>query len=95
MLYNTKSVISSSGWHFVNEAQDHVQLEVLEAFAESAQHNLFCGDIDLEIDWLLFQSGISTAAIRFIKFHKDKNWLPCTLPNSLKAYNKGECAYGI
>ncbi len=93
MLYNTKPVLSSSDWYFANWVRDHVQWEVLAVFAESAQRNINWGNIDPEIDWLTYHTGITNAAIRWMNVHTDQNWFPHNLPATTERYNNGEYDY--
>jgi len=90
MLYNTKPVLSSSDWYFANWVRDHVQWEVLRVFNEAAALDIHWGDIDPEIDWDLFQEGITLAVIRWIIDHTEDTWRPHNLPSTWEGYLNGD-----
>ena len=90
MLYNTKPCLCSSEWYFANWVRDHVQWEVLATFNQAAELGIDWSKIDTEIDWALFQEGVTAAGVRWtINAHKDGNWLPHNLPFTYAEYVKG------
>lgn len=93
MLYNTKPVLSSSDWYFANWVRDHVQWEVLSVFADVARYKLKWDEIDPEIDWIRYQTGITNAIIRWINVSDEKKWLPHNLPETYERYLRGEYDY--
>ncbi len=95
MLYNTKPVLSSSDWYFANWVRDHVQWEVLSVFAEVAHHQLKWDEIDPEIDWIRYQTGITNAIIRWINLREENRWLPHNLPETYPRYLRGEYEYAF
>lgn len=95
MLYNTKPVLSSSDWYFANWVRDHVQWEVMSVFADVAQHNLKWDQIDPEIDWIKYQTGITNAIIRWMNVGEESDWLPHNLPETYDRYLRGEYDYAF
>ncbi|MFY0651762.1 MAG: hypothetical protein JXQ96_06995 [Cyclobacteriaceae bacterium] len=93
MLYNTKPVLSSSDWYFANWVRDHVQWEVLAVFSDVANNNLKWDEIDPEIDWLKYQTGITNAIIRWLNISSERKWLPHNLPETYEGYINGEFDY--
>ncbi len=89
MRYNTKPCLCSSDWYFANWVRDHVQWEVLETFALSAQHGIDWALIDPEIDWARYQHGITAAALNWMLDHRTQNWLPHNIPSSLALFEQG------
>jgi hypothetical protein len=89
-LYNTKPCLCCSDWYFANWVRDHVQWEVLTSFASSAALGFEWNKIDPEIDWRLFQEGVTTAVFRWMVDHRDNTWRPHNLPLTYKPYLAGE-----
>ena len=89
-IYNTKPCLCSSDWYFANWVRDHVQWEVLESFANSAQLGFAWGDIDAKIDWRRYQEGVTTATFRWMADHRRNDWRPHNLPHTYDAYLRGE-----
>ncbi len=94
-LYFTKPVLSSSDWYFANWVRDHVQWEVLSVFSSLSKRKISWTEVDPEIDWLKFQTGITNAAIQWMNIHTDKNWFPHNLPESYEAYQRGDFDYAF
>jgi hypothetical protein len=92
-LYNTKPCLCCSDWYFANWVRDHVQWEVLTSFAVSAKLGFVWSKIDPEIDWTLFQEGVTTAVFRWMVDHKDNTWRPHNLPLTYEPYLKGVYDY--
>lgn len=92
-LYNTKPCLCCSDWYFANWVRDHVQWEVLTSFAASARLGFVWAKIDPEIDWALFQEGVTTAVFRWMVDHRDNTWRPHNLPLTYESYLKGMYDY--
>jgi hypothetical protein len=90
MMYNTKPCLCSSDWFFANWVRDHVQWEVLETFAISHRLAIRWDEIDPEIDWKMYQRGITVAVMRWMLDHRIENWLPHNLPWTLELFREGK-----
>jgi len=62
MLYFTKPCLCPSDYYHANWVVDHVQWEVLASFGLSYHIGLDWNELDPEIDWELYQEGITNAA---------------------------------
>jgi hypothetical protein len=60
-----------------------------ETFAQSQRLGIDWGEIDAEIDWHLYQEGITIAALRWMIDHRAGNWLPHNLPWTYELYQQG------
>jgi len=75
--------------------RDHVQWEGLSVFSTLSQRKISWSEIDPEIDWLKFQTGITNATIQWMNIHTDQNWFPHNLPESYEAYQRGDFDYAF
>ncbi len=89
MMYNTKPCLCSSDWYFANWVRDHVQWEVLETFVQSIELGIDWAEIDPELDWHMYQKGITVAALRWMVDHTEAHWLPHNLPWTYDDYATG------
>lgn len=90
MMYNTKPCLCSSDWYFANWVRDHVQWEVLQTFAESSYLGIDWATIDPEVDWKVYQRGITVAVMRWMLDHRVDNWRPHNLPWTLELFREGK-----
>ncbi len=93
MLYNTKPCLCSSDWYFANWVRDHVQWEVLLVFNSSASQGIFWEEVDPEIDWKRYFTGITAAVTRWIHTREDETWKPHNIPETLDSFKSGDYDY--
>ena len=62
---------------------------MLETFALSLRLGIDWAEVDLELDWHTFHTGITTAALRWMVDNREGNWLPHNLPHTLPLYEQG------
>lgn len=89
MLYDTKPCLCSSDWYFANWVRDHVQWEVLEVFALSSDQGIDWAAVDPELDWAMYQEGVTAAGVRWLLDHREDRWMPHNLPQSRERYAAG------
>ncbi len=70
-MYNTKPCFCATDWWLSDWVTRHVQWEVLQTFALSAELGIDWGEIDKEIDWHRYQRGITIAVLRWMIDHED------------------------
>lgn len=75
MVYNTKPCFNSTSWFLSDWVSKHVIWEVLMTFANSLKLGINWADIDPEIDWDIYQRGVSTAVLRWMIDHDDPHWM--------------------
>ena len=75
MMYNTKPCLNSTCWFLSDWVSKHVQWEVLQTFAISAEFGIYWADIDPDVGWDTYQRGVTTAVLRWMIDHEDAEWM--------------------
>lgn len=92
-LYATKPCLCSSDWYFANWVRDHVQWEVQQSFAMSAQLGYDWSKIDPELDWHTYLKGITCASFHWSLLAETNTWRPHNIPASYELYKQGKFDY--
>ena len=75
LLYQTKPLIGTTGWHYMAWTNRCVQWHILMLIDMSAQMGLDWAVMDPELDWTTYRRGVLTAGLRWLVDHNDVSWM--------------------
>ena len=75
LLYQTKPLIGTTGWHYMAWTDRCVQWHILMLNDMSAQVGLDWATMDPALDWATYRRGVMTAGLRWLVDSQDARWM--------------------
>lgn len=75
LLYDTKPLWGTTGWHYMAWTSRCVLWQVLLFFDLAQQLGLDCSQLDPELDWATYRRGVATAGLRWLIDSTDADWM--------------------
>ena len=75
LLYDTKPLWGTTGWHYMAWTDRCVLWQVLLFFDLAAQLGLDCAELDPELDWATYRRGALAAGLRWVIDSNDEEWM--------------------
>lgn len=75
LLYDTKPLYGTTGWHYMAWTNRCVLWQILRIFNRSQQIGFHWDKVDAGVDWDTYRRGVATAGLEWLVDHEDPEWM--------------------